>query len=62
MVSIAMTCMIGIVVWATLFCSTDRFFGELKALLFEGVGGGMLTVLGTVASLESQQRRFLIVR
>lgn len=49
MVSIAMTCMIGIVVWATLFCSTDRFFGELKALLFEGVGGGMLTVLGTVA-------------
>ncbi|XZE20739.1 hypothetical protein SH449x_000625 [Pirellulaceae bacterium SH449] len=49
MISVAMTCMIGIVVWATLYCSTDRFFGELKALLFEGIGGAMLSVLGAVA-------------
>jgi hypothetical protein len=49
MISVAMTCMIGIVIWATLYCSTDRFFGELKALLFEGVGGAMLSVLGAIA-------------
>lgn len=49
MIAVAMTCMIGIVVWATLYCSTDRFFGELKALLFEGIGGAMLSVLGAIA-------------
>ena len=49
MVSLAMTCMVGVLVWATLYCTTDRFFGELKSLLFEGIGGAMLSVLGAVA-------------
>lgn len=48
-VCIAMTCMVGVLVWGILYCSTDRFFGELKALLFEGIGGAMLAVLGAVA-------------
>ncbi len=51
LVSVALSAMTGAVVWALLFCSSSRFFGELRALLFEGVGLAMLITLGTVAAI-----------
>ena len=51
MFCIAATMMIGIVVWAVLFCSSTRFLGELRSLLFEGVGLYMLSTLGTLAAI-----------
>jgi hypothetical protein len=51
MISIAATLMLGVVVWAFLFCSSPRFLGELRALLFEGVGLYMLSTLGVVAAV-----------
>ncbi len=50
-VSIAVTAMIGVAVWALLFCASSRFFGELRALLFEGVGLAMVSTLGIVAAI-----------
>lgn len=51
LVSLACTGMIGIVVWAILFCSSERFFGELNALLFQGIGQAMLVTLIAVAAI-----------
>jgi len=51
MFCIAASMMIGIVVWAVLFCSSTRFLGELRSLLFEGVGLYMLSTLGTLAAI-----------
>lgn len=49
--SVAATMMIGIVVWAVLFCSSVRFLSELRSLLFEGVGLYMMSTLATVAAI-----------
>ena len=49
--SIAFTMMVGVVVWSVLFCSSSRFLGELRSLLFEGVGLYMLCTLAAVASI-----------
>ena len=38
--------------WSLLFCSSTRFFKELRALLFEGVGFYMLCVLGVLSVLS----------
>ncbi|XZE44632.1 hypothetical protein SH467x_004245 [Pirellulaceae bacterium SH467] len=51
LVSVALTAMIGTIVWSVLFCSSTRFFGELRALLFEGIGFAMLVTLGTVGAI-----------
>ena len=51
MFCVATTMMIGVVVWAVLFCSSIRFLGELRSLLFEGVGLYMLSTLGTLAAI-----------
>jgi hypothetical protein len=48
-VSVAAAFMVGVFVWALLYCSTTRFFGELRSLLFEGVGFALLTTLAVVA-------------
>ncbi len=45
MISVALTMMIGVIVWSVLFCSSPRFLGELRALFFEGIGLYMLTSL-----------------
>ena len=51
MISLASTLMIAIVVWALVYCSSTRFLGELRSLLFEGVGLYMLSVLSTIAAI-----------
>jgi ABC-type transport system involved in multi-copper enzyme maturation permease subunit len=51
LVSFAATAMTGVIVWALLFCSSSRFFGELRSLLFEGVGFAMIIVLAAVAAI-----------
>jgi len=51
MISLATTLMIAVVVWALVYCSSTRFLGELRSLLFEGVGLYMLSVLSTIASI-----------
>lgn len=51
MISIAATIMIAAVVWAFFYCSSSRFLGELKALLFEGTGLYLLTTLGVIAAI-----------
>lgn len=51
MIMLASTLMIAIVVWALVYCSSTRFLGELRSLLFEGVGLYMLSVLSTVAAI-----------
>jgi hypothetical protein len=47
----AATIMIAILVWSLIYCSSARFLGELRSLLFEGVGLYMLSTLGTIAAL-----------
>jgi hypothetical protein len=49
--SIAITMMIGIVVWSVMYCSSPRFLGELRSLLFEGVGLYMLSTLVALAAI-----------
>jgi len=51
MISIAMTMMIGVLVFSFLYCSSSRFLGELRSLLFEGVGFYMLCTLGALAGV-----------
>jgi len=51
MISVASTMMLGVIVWAVLFCSSPRFLGELRALLFEGVGRYMLSTLAGLAAI-----------
>jgi hypothetical protein len=51
MFCLATTMMIGIVVWAVLFCSSSRFLSELRSLLFEGVGLYMVATLSTMAAI-----------
>jgi ABC-type transport system involved in multi-copper enzyme maturation permease subunit len=51
MFSIAATMMIGSLVWAVIYCSSPRFLGELRSLLFEGIGLYMLSTLATVAAI-----------
>ncbi len=51
MISLASTLMIAVVVWALVYCSSTRFLGELRSLLFEGVGLYMLSVLSTIAAI-----------
>ena len=46
---IAITMMVGIVVWSVFYCSSPRFLGELKSLLAEGVGLYMVSTLVAVA-------------
>ncbi len=59
MISIAVTMMIGVVVWALLFCSSPRFLGELRALFFEGIGLYMLSTLAGI-SLIALASTFLV--
>ncbi|MEQ1827847.1 MAG: hypothetical protein ABL921_17940 [Pirellula sp.] len=51
MISIACLLMIATVVWAFLYCSSSRFLGELRALIFEGAGLYLLSTLGVAAAL-----------
>ncbi len=49
MISIAATMMIAVVVWSILYCSSQRFLGELRSLFFEGIGLYMLCTLMGIA-------------
>ncbi len=53
MISIAMTMIFGVVVWSLLYCSSSRFLGELRSLLFEGIGLYMLSTLAGLALIAA---------
>ncbi len=42
LVSIAIFVITGIVFWTLMFCSSSRLVGELKSILFQGIGGYIL--------------------
>ena len=49
MISIASTMMVAVVVWSILYCSSSRFLGELRSLLFEGIGLYLFSALAGIA-------------
>ena len=49
MISIAFSMVVGVVVWAILYCSSSRFLGELRSLLFEGIGLYMFSTLAGIS-------------
>jgi hypothetical protein len=49
MISIAFTMMVAAIVWSVLYCSSARFLGELRSLLFEGIGLYMFSALAGIA-------------
>ncbi len=49
MISIACTMMVAVVVWSILYCSSSRFLGELRSLLFEGIGLYLFSALAGIA-------------
>lgn len=51
MISLAVTIILAVVVFAFIYCSSARFLGEVRALLFEGVGLYMVSALASVAAL-----------
>lgn len=51
MISLAVTMIFSVIVFAFIYCSSARFLGEVRALLFEGVGLYMVSALGAVAAL-----------
>jgi len=49
MISIAISMVVGVIVWAVLYCSSSRFLGELRSLLFEGIGLYMFSTLAGIS-------------
>ena len=49
MISIAISMVVGVIVWAVLYCSSSRFLGELRSLLFEGIGLYMFSILAGIS-------------
>ncbi len=51
LICVANTMLIGVFVWSILFCSSERFMGEVKSLLFQGVGLYLLSVTASMAAI-----------
>jgi len=49
MISIAFSMIVAVIVWAILYCSSSRFLGELRSLLFEGIGLYMFSILAGIS-------------
>lgn len=49
MISIAFSMVVGVIVWAILYCSSSRFLGELRSLIFEGIGLYMFSTLAGIS-------------
>ncbi|MFO0925189.1 MAG: hypothetical protein U0905_22225 [Pirellulales bacterium] len=41
----------GLLTWTLAFCANSRFLGEIKSVLFEGIGGYLLGTAATIAAV-----------
>ena len=53
MISIAFSMVVAVIVWSLVYCSSSRFLGELRSLLFEGIGLYMLSTLAGIAIIAA---------